>query len=106
MSSPLLTKTPKSQLTAEQPSTEKCWNLPKKIPDIRRQGRSHNETVGGYSQIPYPTGGLPKNWKIIIPQKFSHRSESPEPHIRLPSLGVQQREEEPPENLALKASGV
>ena len=30
MSSPLIMETPKSQLTAEQPSTKKCWNLPKK----------------------------------------------------------------------------
>ena len=30
MSSPLLMETPKSQLTAEQPPTKKCWNLPKK----------------------------------------------------------------------------
>ena len=45
-------------------------------------------------------------WKIIIPQKFSHRSESPEPRISLPSLGAWEQEEETPENLALKASGV
>ena len=30
VSSPPLTKTPKSQLTAEQPSTKKDWNLPQK----------------------------------------------------------------------------
>ena len=51
-------------------------------------------------------GGQPANWKIIIPQKFSHRSESSEPHVRLPSLGVWQQEEELPETLALKASRV
>ena len=39
-------------------------------------------------------GGQTINWKIIIPQKFSHRSESFEPHSRLPSLGVWQWEEE------------
>ena len=36
----------------------------------------------------------------IIPQ------ESSEPHVRLPSLGVRHQEEEPPEHLNLKASGV
>ena len=46
------------------------------------------------------------NWKIIISQKFSHRIEISGPHIRLPSLGVWQEEKEPPENLALKVSGV
>ena len=44
--------------------------------------------------------GQPTNWKIIVPQKLSHRNESSEPHNRLPSLGVWQWEEEPPENLA------
>ena len=51
-------------------------------------------------------GGWPTNWKIIVPQKFSHRSKSSEPHVRLPSLGVWQLEEVPPENLALKSSRV
>ena len=40
-----------------------------------------------YNQIPYPPGGQLTNWKIIILQRFSHRSESSEPHVRLPSLG-------------------
>ena len=44
--------------------------------------------------------------KIIIPQKFTHRSESHEPHVRLPRLGVWHWEEEPAEHMALKASGV
>ena len=38
-----------------------------------------------YNQIPYSPGGWPTNWRIIIWQRFSHRSESSEPHIRLPS---------------------
>ena len=50
--------------------------------------------------------GWPTNWKISIPQKFSYRSESSEPHDRLSSLVVWQQEEEPPENLALKARRV
>ena len=58
------------------------------------------------NRIPYLPGGQPTNWKIIIPEKFSLRIESPEPLTRLPSLGVWQREEEPPENLALKGHGV
>ena len=57
------------------------------------------------NQIPYPSGGQPTNWKIIIPQKFSYRSECSEPCSRLPSLGSLEQEKEPPENQTLKASG-
>ena len=60
----------------------------------------------GYNQIPYNLDGRLTNWRIMILQKFFHRSESSEHHIRLPSLGVQHQEEEPPEHLALKVSGV
>ena len=87
---------------------KKDWNLPKKIFYFQRQRRSHNETVGGehsqYNQMPYPLGGWPTDWKIIILQRFSHQNESSEPHLRLPSLGVCHWEEEPPDHLALKTS--
>ena len=79
----------------------------KKISYIQRQ-RSHNETVRGvhlqYNQIPYKLGRWPTNWKIIISQRFSHRTEHSEPHIRLPSLRVWRQEEEPQEHSALKAN--
>lgn len=58
-----------------------------------------------YNQIPYPLGEPPTNRRITILQKFSYRSESSEPRVRLPSLGVWHQEEETPECLALKASG-
>ena len=107
-SSPLM-KTPKSQLTAEPPSIKKDSNLQKKIFYTQRQRRSHYKTVGGvlsqYNQIPYPPGGQPTNWKITISQRVSNRRESSEPHVRLPSVGVWHWQEEPPEHLALKASG-
>ena len=32
-----------------------------------------------HNQIPYPPDGQPTNWKIIISQRSSHKSESPEP---------------------------
>ena len=41
----------------------------------------------------------------MIPKKFSHCCEGSEPHIRFPSLGIQQRDWESPENLALKTRG-
>ena len=64
--------------------------------------------VGGalfrYNQIPCLLGGWPTDWKIIVLQRFSHRSESSEPNVRVPTLRVWHREEKPPEHLALKAS--
>ena len=60
--------------------------------------------VGGVQlqkyKILYLLSGQPINWKIIISQMLSHMSESLEPHITLPSLGVWHWKEEPPEHLA------
>ena len=39
-------------------------------------------------------------------KEFSHHCEDSEPHVRLPSLGIRQRDWESPGNLALKASGI
>ena len=39
-------------------------------------------------------------------EKFSHCYEGSEPHIKLPSLGIQQREWESPRNLTLKSSRI
>ena len=36
---------------------------------------------------PIPPGAQSTGWRIIILQKFSHRSDSSKPHIRLPGLG-------------------
>ena len=87
---------------------KKDWKLPKKIFYIERQRRSHNKMVGGalswYNPISYLPVGQPTNWKIIVSQRFSHWSESSQPHVRLPILRVWNREEEPPEHFALKAS--
>ena len=57
-----------------------------------------------HNQIPHLPGRQPTNWKIIISQGFSHKSESPEPHIMLPRMRVWHQEEEPPEHLAMKPS--
>ena len=51
-------------------------------------------------------GGWPTKWKTIMPNKFSHYREDLEPHIRLPSLGMWQRDWESPGNLTLKARGI
>ena len=36
----LLARAQESQLTAEQPSIEKCWNLPRKISYIQNKGEA------------------------------------------------------------------
>ena len=41
---------------------------------------------------PIPAGSATHKLKNNIPKKFSHSSE---PHIRLPSLGIQQRDWDP-----------
>ena len=41
-----------------------------------------------YNQISYLPGGQPTNWRKIIPQKYLHKSESFELHIRLPAWGL------------------
>ena len=48
--------------------------------------------------------GWPANWKKILLWRFSHNSESSEPHFRLSILGFWHQEEDPPEHLALKAN--
>ena len=68
--------------TIYKTTTETYWNLPKKIPYTQRQRRCNEMITGGTIMIkssPYLPGGQPTNWKIVIPQKFSYRSESPEP---------------------------
>ena len=52
--------------------------------------------------------GQPINYRLIILHKFSHRSESSDTHIMLPSRGQvsKLRKEEPPEQLAMKVKRV
>ena len=82
---------------------KKSWNLPKKIPCTQRQRRSHNSKVWGHNHNQIK---LHSHWMDDKPANNSDRSESPELNIWLPSLGVWKWEEEPPENLAFKASRV
>ena len=50
--------------------------------------------------------GNPLNFKIIIWQRFSHKSESPEPHIRIPSLRAWHLEEESPKHWVWSPAGL
>ena len=48
----------------------------------------------------------PTNWRTIIPNKFLRCWVGSKPRIRLPNLGIQQRDWESPGNLTLKDSGI
>ena len=89
--------------------TTTCWTtIDKKGLETTKKHILHPKTKKKSQwddRILYLPGGQPTNFKIIILQRFSHRSESSEPHIRLLSLLVWYQEEEPPEHLSLKASG-
>ena len=62
-----------------------------------QEGHSHNKLKFHIHKVDGSRGG----------KQFKHRSESSvKAHIRLPTLGVQQRKEESPENLTMKASRV
>ena len=49
--------------------------------------------------------GSPTDWKVTVSQRLTYRSESSDSHIKLPRVGIWHWEKEPPEHLALKASG-
>ena len=55
----------------------------------------HNSGVGSLT-----------DWKVTVSQRLTYRSESSEPHIKLPCLGIWHWEKEPLEHLALKARGL
>lgn len=57
---------------------------------------------------PIPPGGGGVNHKLekIMSQKFCKRSESTEPHVKFPSLGIWHQKEESLEHLVLKGSGL
>ena len=99
-------KTPKSQLTAKlltekrlEPN-QKDILLPKTKNLPQREGRR-----GAFSiQIWHPAGRRPTNWEITISQRFSYKSESSWPQVRLSQLEVWHWEKGPPEHWALKAN--
>ena len=58
-----------------------------------------------YKQTHTSQVGSPTDWKVTVSQRLTYRSESSEPHLKPPCLGSWHWEKEPPEHLALKASG-
>jgi len=65
---------------------------------LRRNGRR--------DAIMIKSNPIPAGWENNNTEKFSHYCEGSKPHIRLPSLGIQQRDRESPGNLDLRASGI
>ena len=61
--------------------------------------------ISQYKQPHTSQVGSPTDWKVTGSQRLAYRSESSEPHIKLPRVGIWHWEKEPPEHLALKASG-
>ena len=49
--------------------------------------------------------GSPTDWKVTVSQKLTYRSESSEPLIKPPCMGMWHWKKEPLEHLELKASG-
>ena len=110
MSSSPSARAPKLQLSSEQPLTEECWIKDTKkntqCPMTKKpEGDGRRGTIMIKSN-PIPTGWVTRRLENIIPKKFSHHCDGSEHLIRLPSLGVWQRDRKSPGNLTLKASGI
>ena len=61
--------------------------------------------VSRYKQPHTSWVGSSTDWKLTGSQRLTYRSESSEPHINLPRVGIWHWKKEPLEHLALKASG-
>ena len=100
----------KLQLAVEQPLTRECWNPPKKdTPHPKTKKKPQQDSRRGTIMIksnPIPAGWVTTDLRTIIPKKFLHYCEGSEPHIRLPSLAIRERDWESPGNLAVRASGI
>ncbi len=81
----------------------------KKISYSRRQRGGHIKRWWVDYRIyatPYLPVGRSTDRKVTGSQKLTYKSESSEPHIKLPCLGIWHWEKEPLEHLALKARGL
>ena len=108
MSLPPLTSTPISQLSVEQPSVKKTRIYQKRSSTTKdtKEGQQRDEQEEWTTMQSSPeldTQELEGNYTAEV---LSHGTESSESYAGLPSLGVLHQEEELPEHLAVKASGV
>ena len=83
----LFARAPKSQLAVEQPSTEGCWNPPKRdTPRLKRKKKPQREGRRGKSQqnqIPIPAGWVTNKLENINTKMSSHCCDGSEPPITL-----------------------
>ena len=85
----------KSQLTVELLSTGGHWNPPKKATPSRKTKKLQQDVRRGTTTIksnPIPTKWVTYKLDNNNTEKFSHCYEGSEMNVRLPSLGIQQRD--------------
>lgn len=95
--------------------TTSCWTimdrrilekLPKRSLHFQRQASARWRDTITIKSNPISTRWVTHRLRTITTKEFFHCREGSEPHIRLPSLGIWQRDWESPGNLTLKASGI
>lgn len=91
LSSSPLRSTPKWQLSAEQPSTEKTGACQQRSPATKdAEKETQRDRRGSFmtQSNPVPPGARPTSWRRTALQRFAHQSERAE-HSRPPGPGVQ-----------------
>ena len=73
-------------------------------PEDEEEGTSREE-ITLYKEPHNSQVGSPTGWKVTGSQRLICRSESSESHAKSPCLGIWFWEKEPPEHMALEASG-
>jgi hypothetical protein len=89
-------RAPKLPLAVELSLTRGCWNPPKKdTPDSKTKKKLHQD--GRRGAITIKSNPIPVGWVTYKSENNNTKEvfplcEGSEPHIRLPSLGIQQRD--------------
>ncbi len=84
------------------------WKLSKRYPtpEDKEEATSRGRRDDYVIKQPHTSRvGSPTDWKLTASQRLTYRSESSESHNKLSCVGIWHWEKEPPEHLALKASG-
>ena len=84
-----------TKITTTKPLAEKRLKPTKKdilLPKTKKPPQWEGRRGAFSIQISYPVGGWPTNWEIIISQRFSYKSESSWPQVRLSQLEVWHQE--------------
>jgi len=103
LSSSPLRSTPKWQLSAEQPSTEKTGACQQRSPATKdAEKETQRDRRGSFmtQSNPVPPGARPTSWRRTALQRFAHQSERAE-HSRPPGPGVQHFFKRSPQSFCL-----